>query len=244
MNDLSLVLRTVTGSEPKAMAWTFEVARAEVMFAQRAFDHFATALTVVQPDQMFFQAVYIHTRKVIGLGVLSALRQHRVESGQNLRQAVEAISLMGYHAMHPGVPKGMGEKDVSADKLLAANEAGRLAALKWIVGAYPGLSRDLKHYKDHINRSMSHATIMSTASVFDFAKARNSTWDRGFFDLPNEDETRLALLLAGQVGMSGLSMLGKLAKDAKGIQLQAGFGEMWDEMVEVAEATRIGLLEG
>lgn len=241
MNNLSLILRTVTANEPEAMKWTFSVAESQAMFAQQAFDHFATCLASVDKDQMFFQGVYVHTRKVLGLGVLSALRQHRVESGQNLRQAVEATSLMGYHAMHPGVPEGMGGKDRSADVLLAANEAGRLASLRWVSKAHPGLSRDLKHYKDHINRSMSHATIMGTFAVFNYAA--NTDSDRGFFDVPHAEETRVALYLAGQVGMSALFMLGKVAKDAQGIHLQPGFDEAWDELVAMAISIRKGLAE-
>lgn len=240
MNDLSPILQTITAGEPKAMAWTFEVAKPQAMFAQRAFDHFATSLASVHRDQMFFQGAYVHARKVVGLGLLSALRQHRVESGQNLRQAVEAISLMGYHAMHPGVPQGMGGKDTSADILLEANEAGRMASLKWVAKAHPGLSRDLKHYKDHINRSLSHASIMGTFAVFNYAAQTDA--GRGFFDVPHEDETRVALYLAGQVGMSALAMLGKVAKDAEGIQLQPGFGEAWDELVEIAMTIREGLV--
>lgn len=240
MKDISPILTTIIANEPDAMAWTLSAAPTEAAFAQRTFDHFATALLSVHRDQMFFQGVYVHTRKMIGLGVLSALRQHRVESGQNLRQAIEAISLMGYHAMHPGVPEGMGGPGLPADALLAANEKGRLASLKWIEADYPALSNDLRHYKNHINRSMSHATIIGTFAVFDYRTETDA--DRGFFDVPHEDETRLALYLAGQVGMSGLAMLGKVGRDAKGIQLHAGFDDVWKEMIDVAVNVREGLV--
>lgn len=241
MNNLSPILKTVTANEPEAIRWTLSVAEPQAIFAQRAFDHFATCLASVDVDQVFFEGVYVHTRKVLGLGVLAALRQHRVDSGMNLRQAIEAISLMGYHAMHPGVPKGMGGKDTPVAELIAANEAGRLASLKWISKAHLGLSRDLKHYKDHINRSTSHASIMGTFAVFNYASDTDSDW--AFFDVPNAAETRVALYLAGQIATSAIFMLGKVAIDAKGIHLRPDFDEVWNELVITSNSIREGLAE-
>ena len=189
MNELSVILRTVTANEPEAMKWTFSIAKPQALFAQMAFDHFATCLDKVHKDQMFFQGVYVHARKMAGLGVLSALRQHRIESGQNLRQVIEATSLMGFQAMHPGAPEDLNKPNMTADDFIAANDEELRRAFRWIATAYPPLSSDLKHYKDHINRSMSHATISGTGFVFNYADQNPS--DRGFFDHPDADETRM-----------------------------------------------------
>lgn len=240
MNDLSLVLRTVTANEPKAMEWTLSVAPAQAKFAQMAFDHFATSLASVDNRQIFFQGIYVHARKMAGLSVLSALRQHRIESGQNLRQVIEATSLMGYHAIHPGTPEDLNQPDMSADDFMAANEEGLKRAFKWIGTAYPPLSRDLKYNKDHINRHLSHATVLGSAFVFDYAA--NTETDRGFFDHPDADETRMGLYLAGQVIMLALTMLGTAARDAQGIRLQSGFGAAYDDLVDVAMTVRKGFL--
>jgi hypothetical protein len=239
MDDLSPILQTIIANEPKAIEWTFSVARSEAMFAQRAFDHFATALVSVQPGHMFFEAVYVHARKMAGLGLMSALRQHRVESGQNLRQALEATSLMGYHAFHPGTPQGMGEKDTSSARMFAANEAGLQKAFNWVAVAYPGLSKDLKHYKDHSNRNMSHATILGAGYVYNFAGDPLS--GQRFFDVREEDETRMGLYPSGRVTMSALAMLGKIATGAKGVAVQPGFGAAFDELNAMSADVQKGL---
>lgn len=240
MKSLSMILRTVIENEPNAISYTLSVAVPYAAFAQRAYALFATALKSVGEGQMLFTATYVHARKMAGLGILSALRQHRVESAQNLRQAIEATSLFGYLAMHPGIPGDWGKENATHEEITKANEQARIKAFKWIAIAYPELSNDLIFYKDHINRNTTHATILNTSFVFDFVNVENA--DQRFFDVPDAHETRTGLFLAGQVIIGAFLMLGYLSRDAKGIELRPDMQQDYNALMLTGLKLRDDLL--
>ncbi len=219
------------------MAWTNEVAEPFVIFAQNAFEVFATAITDSLPDCLLFRGAYSHTRKMAGLAVLSALRQHRVENGLNLRQVVEATTLMGYLAAHPGVPGDLGKANVTHKGLIASNENLRKLAFAWTTATYPGLDGDLRFYKDHINRNRSHATIFSTAAVYDYAD-REGIADERFYDTPDPLETRSTLLATGNVINLASGMLILTAQNTDAITVRPLLTELVNASVKRAMELR------
>lgn len=131
MAKLTVMLNEIVTHEPEVMAWTNRVAEPFVMFAQDAFEIFATAVTESVSDCLLFRGAYSHARKMAGLAVLSALRQHKIENGLNLRQVVEATSLFGYLAANPGLPGSFGKADQTHAELVASNERLRKDAFDW-----------------------------------------------------------------------------------------------------------------
>ena len=240
--DLTRILKTIVASEPAAIAWTNEVAEPFVMFAQDTFEVFATAVTSSLPDCLLFRGAYSHARKMAGLAVLSALRQHKVENGLNLRQVVEATSLFGYLATHPGLPGNFGKPEQTYSDLVANNEKPRLKAFKWAEAAYPGLNADLQFYKDHINRNRSHVTVFVTASVYDFSD-KDGIADQRFFDTPDLVETQTMLLATGNIINVANGMLLSVAGDAKTITLRPRMEELVSATVKRAISLRSSLLK-
>jgi len=237
MAKLTVMLNEIVAHEPEVMAWTNSAAEPFVMFAQDAFEIFATAVTESVPDCLLFRGAYSHARKMAGLAVLSALRQHKIENGLNLRQVVEATSLFGYLAANPGLPGTFGKADQTHAELVASNERLRKDAFDWSKKTYPGLDNDLQFYKGHINRNRSHVTIFATAAVYDYG-ATDGTADERFFDAPDLRETRAMLLSTGNIINVANGMLMSVAKDAGTITLRPHMEELVNDTVKRAIALR------
>lgn len=195
--------------EPQAIAWTRKVAPEFVSYAEDAFDVMCDAVQGYQGSMTLFRGAWVHTRKMAGLAVLSALRQHRVESAQNLRQVIEMTSLFGYVAIHPKIEGGWGKPNATQAEVLASNKQYRTNAFKWIEKAYPEISESLTFFKDHINRNQAHGTILNSGHVYDYKDASAS--DQRFFDVPDADEIQLGMMMTGQIITTTLVMLHRVS---------------------------------
>lgn len=231
MADLSRMLKEIVASEPDAMAWTNEVAEPFVIYAQNAFEIFATGVTDSIQEGLLFRGAYSHTRTMAGLAVLSALRQHRIENGLNLRQVIEGTCLMGYLAAHPGVPHGMSQPNMAHADLFKANEKLLKTALAWVTETYPGIDGDLRFYKSHINRNRSHTTVFATAAVYDYTDQEGYA-DQRFFDAPDPRETRATLMATGNIINLASGMLILSGKDTATITLRRHFQQTVRQSVE------------
>lgn len=237
MADLSRMLSEIVKSEPDAMAWTNEVAEPFVVFAQNAFEIFSTAVTHTIDDCLLFRGAYSHTRKMAGLAVLSALRQHRIENGLNLRQVIEGTSLMGYLAAHPGYPGDLAKPNLSHQELVTANEKLMKTAFKWMTETHPVLDGDLRFYKGHINRNRSHVTVMATASVYDY-RDKDGVADQRFYDAPDPLETRATLLATGNIINLASGMLILTSQTTDAVTVRPKLAELVNHSVHQAIALR------
>lgn len=231
MADLSRMLKEIVAAEPDAMAWTNEVAEPFVVYAQNAFEIFATGVTDSIKEGLLFRGAYSHTRTMAGLAVLSALRQHRIENGLNLRQVIEGTCLMGYLAAHPGVPKDMSQPNMGHSELFKANEKLLKTALAWVTATYPGIDGDLRFYKSHINRNRSHTTVFATAAVYDYTD-HDGYADQRFFDAHDPLETRATLLATGDIINLASGMLILSGRDTASISLCRLFQQLAKQSVE------------
>lgn len=243
MADLSRMLKEIVKSEPDAMAWTNEVAEPFVVFAQNAFEILSTAVTHSIDDCLLFRGAYSHTRKMAGLAVLSALRQHRIENGLNLRQVVEGTSLMGYLAAHPGIPGDLAKANLTHPELVAANEKLMKSAFKWMTETHPSLDRDLRFYKGHINRNRSHVTVFATAAVYDYRDQHGVAGER-FFDAPDPLETRATLLATGNIINLASGMLILTSQSTEAVTVRPKFAELVNQSVHRAIELRETVIGG
>jgi len=233
-------LQIIIESEPDVVAWSREVAAPFAAFAENAFEQFATAVTHAQADRLLFRGAYSHVRKMAGLAVLSALRQHRVENALNLRQVIEGTSLFGYLARHPEITGGWAKPTATIDDIFKSNDLTRNISFEWIAKEFPELSDDLRFYKDHINRNLSHATILNTTFVFDYRNVE--TADERFFDVQNEHETCSALMVTGQVITLATIMLFKVSRDSECITLRQGIEPAINGLMKTSLSLRERLL--
>lgn len=231
------MLNEIVKSEPDAMAWSNEVAEPFVIFAQNAFEILATAVTHSIDECFLFRGAYSHTRKMARLAVLSALRQHRIENGLNLRQVVEGTSLMGYLAAHPGVPGALGKTNPTHQELVTANEKLTKSAFKWMTETHPGLDSDLKFYKGHINRNRSHVTVFATAAVYDY-RDHHGVADERFYDEPDPLETRATLLATGNIINLASGMLILTSQTTDAVTVRPKFAALVRESVQRAVELR------
>lgn len=218
------------------MDWTKEIAGPFVAFAQEAFEAFGTAVVSVDDDCLLFRGAYSHSRKMAGLAVLSALRQHQVENAINLRQVIEGTCLFGYLGANPGIPKSLSKAGAQPHEFVVGQERLRKAAFDWTTATYPDLDADLRHYKNWINRNKSHVTVLNTAAVFDYREPDIS--DERFFDVEDEHETRTMLLLTGNVTTLAIVMLQRVAKTSGLIRVQPNIVDVVNDLFSQASRLR------
>lgn len=204
-------IELILAHEPQAIAWTRKVAPEFVSYAEDAFDVMCDAVQGYQDSMILFRGAWVHTRKMAGLAILSGLRQHRVESAQNLRQVIEMTSLFGYVAIHPKIEGGWGKPNATQDEILASNKKYRTNAFKWIEKAYPEISKSLTFFKDHINRNQAHGTILNSGHVYDYKDANTS--DKRFFDVRDANEVQLGMMMTAQIINTTLVMLHRVSQN-------------------------------
>ena len=195
----------ILAHEPQAIAWTRQAAPDYVRYAEDAFEIMCNAVQGYSGPATLFRATWVHARKSAGLAVLSALRQHRVENAQNLRQLIEMTSLFGYVAIHPEIAGGWGKANATGEEIRASNEQYRVDAINWLKTQHPGVSAGLKFFKDHINSNLAHGTILNTGHVYDYAESEVS--DQRFFDIPIVDDVKLSMFMTGRTIATALALL-------------------------------------
>lgn len=198
--------------EPHAIAWSRKVAPDFARYAEDAFEVMCNAVVGYTGPSTLFRATWVHARKMAGLAVLSALRQHRVENGQNLRQFIEMTSLVGYVAIHPEIEGGWGKADATPEEIRVSNEEYRTKSFAWIKTAHPEVSQGLKFFKDHINSNLAHGTILNTGHVYDYAESDKS--DQRFFDVPLVDDVKLSMFMTGRTIATALALLVRVEPDS------------------------------
>lgn len=206
----SEVIERILSEEPRAIEWSRKIAPEFTSYAESAFDVMCGAFARCDASMILFRGSWVHARKMAGLAVLSALRQHRVESAQNLRQVIEMTSLFGYVAHFPDIQGGWAKENASHEDIIASNEWYRRRSFDWITANHPDISADLAFFKNHINRNQSHGTLLTTGHVYSYREDRSA--DARFFDVPDPHEISISMLMCGRVITASLVMLLRLSQ--------------------------------
>lgn len=233
-------LQDILDSEPAAIAGARAVASDYADFAEDAFEHFATAVDHASAKLLLFRMLHAHSSRMAGLSILSALRQQRVQQALVLKQLVESTPLLGYLALHPEITGPWARPGATADDVHKADAAIRRAVFAWLEKSRSVLSDDLRHYKNHINRNHSHATVLASSFAYDFVGDRPTA--HGFHDVPNPAETRLALWARGQILILGALMLWKVAAQTDRVHLRADFPQRMSPLTVRARALQDRLI--
>ena len=193
-------------------------------FAEASTAIFAATVTGADRSRVLFMASYSMVRKHLILAVLSALRQHKVQSALNLRQAIEGGVIMAYLIANPDpVQPTQDLAEVVVDNRFAERLNGK--ARKWLNASYPERSQALKEFKDDINQTDSHSNIVNSYATFDFESVERGFSENLYLDRQDDDITKIALWNIGHIANHITGVLVHVARDHRGVEIASDIDE-------------------
>jgi hypothetical protein len=199
--------------EPEIVAETRAMGGEYCEFAVMAFELMHAPIRSIDGDGAYFVGAWTSVRKACGLALMSALKRHRVQTGMNLRQAIEGVSLFAYLASHPG---GGPKWKLAPEGWLKKPEDVLHAAFDWMKVTYPVHNGLLHQKKNQINRTTGHANIENSADLLDYeAMYETGRANHSFFDQPNEAWTALNFYEVGHVTSLALDVLMRVSTDTQ-----------------------------
>jgi hypothetical protein len=228
---MAVTLADFAQAEATAFEANRKLAGDYAMFAEESVTIFASMIVRIDRGHQLFMAYYSAVRKASICATLSALRQHKVQSSLNLRQAIEGTVLMTYALMNPRPEILEGVTEISPrieDKLSDK-------ARKWLAGAYPPYSEKLKLLKDNINETDSHANLINTYATFDFDSTEKTSRNR-FLDRDDEDHLKITLWTVGHTMTHLAAAYVDVALDAEGIEIAEDFRDRIAHLSKVNDA--------
>jgi hypothetical protein len=163
-------------------------------------------------SQQIFVRFLSQVKKHHTLALFSTVRLHKVQSRMNLRQVLEATACAAYAIANPHPDDFVG---VDQDGLLDPSQGLASKRYKWLDANFPSGSVDIKRIKDDINKSASHANLISTSHNYSFSEDQDQA-AAPFFDIEDDHVAQIDLWLIGEVAI----VIAKLFYDV--IQMQSG----------------------
>ena len=122
------------------------------LFANNSLSLISTGIAGYVQSREAFGYYLSQTKVQLGLAMLSALRQHRVQVYGNIRHALEHAALAAYALRSP-------EKITKDENGFSDSQPLRRKALKWVGEHYKEESKDIFGWKGFINDEWAHASI-------------------------------------------------------------------------------------
>jgi hypothetical protein len=155
------------------------------------------------------------------LALLSTLRLHKVQSMMNLRQVLEASTAAAFAIANPEMHHFA---DIDEIGLLDPSKALAQKRYRWLDEHFPAGSQSIKEKKELINRTTSHANIVSANQTFDVDdEVQNIA--APFFDIEDEYHVQIDLWLVASVGVELMDLLYGVSQTRNAVEFVKGFPE-------------------
>ena len=137
------------------------------------------------------------------LALLSTLRLHKVQSMMNLRQVLEAGAAAAFAIANPEMHHFV---DVDEIGLLDPSKALAQKRYRWLDENFPSASQSIGEKKELINRTTSHANVVSADQTFDVDEEIGNI-AAPFFDIEDEYHVQVDLWLIASIGVELMHLL-------------------------------------
>lgn len=185
-------------------------------FANNAVATLSAGITGYKVSRKSFGFYNSQVNVSLTLALLSALRQHEVQSYQNLRLATEHVSLAAYALHHPDDPVYLEADSKKHETFL------KTIVYPWLSGALPIESKELKQQKASINSSYSHGTILQSTRIHEELEGGADRVRTHFLDQTDGRTITSNLIHVGQVAFTALMTIAKANVDVKALALKDG----------------------
>lgn len=175
-----------------------------------------SSISTIGRDHFVVAALLIAMQKAATLAFLSYVRKHVAQAEFNCRQLIEFCSLASYLLSHPEIE--LADHSEESPLMLAKTKALSGKAYKWLDQAHPQHSKDLLEFKNMINDTTPHASVY--VSYFTFAwggETQSNCFDGSFFDVVDDDVTRLYLTSLARLTLVVIDTLRVAAQSNSGI---------------------------
>jgi hypothetical protein len=153
--------------------------------------------------------------------LLSTLRLHKVQSMMNLRQVLEAGAPAAFAIANPELHHFA---DVDESGLLDPSKALAQKRYKWLDAHFAAGSRSIKEKKELINRTTSHANIVSANQIFDVDDELQNI-AAPFFDIEDEYLVQIDLWLIASIGVELMDLLYGVNQTRNAVEFVKDFPE-------------------
>ncbi len=202
-------------------------------FANNALSLVSTGVTGYTASRKAFGAYLSQINVNLCLGLLSALRQHKVQTYSNLRHALEHIALASY-ALHQTDDAiyfdTEPETQVDHEKLL------KKVVYPWLKKAFGKESAEIKELKDTINRDHAHASLLHAYRTMEGVEGDQLTVKVNYIDMTDSASIATDLVHVGHVGYLGFMTLVAVNRDLKVIRGKPGIEEDAEQVRECGKA--------
>ena len=158
---------------------------------------------------------YVASRKAFGaylsqvnvnlcLGLVSALRQHKVQTYSNLRHALEHFALAAYALHHTDDATYFDtnpEHPVDHEKLM------KKTVYPWLKKAYPRQWEEVEKLKGYINRDHAHASILHAYRTLKGIEGEANTVKTNYIDMTDPKSIAADLIHVGHVAFTGFELI-------------------------------------
>ena len=213
--------------ENRALRENIETCKIAYVFANNALSIISTAIVGYAPNRKAFGYYLSQTEVQLGLAILSALRQHKVQVYSNVRHALEHTNLAAFALEHPDfLTETSGTFDETKDT--------RQKAQKWVGETYPEASKSIEGWKREINKDYAHATIKHAYQTVTFGEGEIILFHKSFMDTHDPLSIKADLIHIGSVATRALWLIGTVNGKAKALMTKDTVNE------EIRQTFRLG----
>jgi hypothetical protein len=156
------------------------------------------------------------------LALLSTLRLHKVQSMMNLRQVLEAGTAAAFAIANPEMHHFA---DVDEIGLLDPSKALAKKRYRWLDEHFAVDSQSIKEKNELINKTTSHANIVSANQTFDVDdELRNIA--APFFDIEDDYHVQADLWLIASVGVELMALLYEVNQTRYAVEFTKDFPQL------------------
>jgi hypothetical protein len=173
----------------------------------------------IDPDRYIFAIFLSQIKKHATLAIFSTVRLHHIQAMMDLRQVLEAATCASYAIANTDKS---GFADTGADGILDSSQDLAKKRYKWLDEKYPKGSKVIQGFKNLINSSTSHSSIIYGHNNF---KMKDYVFETPFFDIEDEYLVKTNLWMIGNIIMGITDLLYGVVKDYKGVVFSDDFIE-------------------
>lgn len=178
----------------------FKVANSIVMFLWKFSGK-------IDPDFWIFTAFLSQVQKSALLALMSAVRQHDIQTSMMMRYTLESATLAVYSTHEKNEDC---YHEIKEDGTVSPNDALR-KAYKWMEKAYPEYNEIVKFQKATLNKHSTHGNILPSVFNVDFHEEGKVRFN--FFDTTTKDLTNFKIWCIADICFKFLNVIGYINKE-------------------------------
>jgi hypothetical protein len=170
----------------------------------------------VRPDAWIFILFLAQIKKHALLAILSATRQHHVQSMLNIRQVLEAGANASYGLANPNKDDFV----VKENSMLVTKDSLDNKRRQWLEKNHKENSDFIKNMKDSINRSCAHSNMIYAFNNFSM---EDHAFHTPFFDTTKDHWVKTNFWMIGNVLMGLMDLFNGINKGVGTLTLNESF---------------------